>query len=130
MKNVTINMLWFGITLGLSCSSLASPFQLVCKSQKTEMLVPLSIDLERQEASFGGIEERQPLSFQSDQFIVWFKVIQYNEGLENSSLSSETFMFDRLNGELTTEFVSTDKPMNEMLGDTLFYSCRKDEKVL
>ena len=94
------------------------------------MLVPLSIDLERQEASFGGIEERQSLSFQSDQFIVWFKVIQYNEGLENSSLSSETFMFDRLNGELTTEFVSTDKPMNEMLGDTLFYSCRKDEKVL
>ena len=94
------------------------------------MLVPLSIDLERQEASFGGIEERQSLSFQSDQFIVWFKVIQYNEGLENSSLSSETFIFDRLNGELTTEFVSTDKPMNEMLGDTLFYSCRKDEKVL
>ena len=94
------------------------------------MLVPLSIDLERQEASFGGIEERQPLSFQSDQFIVWFKVVQYNEGLENSSLSSETFMFDRLNGELTAEFVSTDKPMNEMLGDTLFYSCRKDEKVL
>ena len=39
-------------------------------------------------------------------------------------------MFDRLNGELTTEFVSTDKPMNEMLGQALFYSCRKDEKVL
>ena len=94
------------------------------------MLVPLSIDLERKEASFGGIEERQPLDFQSDQFIVWSKVIQYNEGLENSSVSSETFMFDRLNGALTTEFVSTDKPMNEMLGETLFYSCRKDEKVL
>ena len=94
------------------------------------MLVPLSIDLERKEAGFGGIEERQPLDFQSDQFIVWSKVIQYNEGLENSSVSSETFMFDRLNGELTTEFVSTDKPMNEMLGKTLFYSCRKDEKVL
>ena len=94
------------------------------------MLVPLSIDLERKEASFGGIEERQSLDFKSDQFIVWSKVIQYNEGLENSSVSSETFMFDRLNGELTTEFVSTDKPMNEMLGETLFYSCRKDEKVL
>ena len=130
MKNVTINMLWFVVTLGFSCASLASPFQLVCKSQDTEMLVPLSIDLERKEASFGGIEERQPLDFQSDQFIVWSKVIQYNEGLENSSVSSETFMFDRLNGELTTEFVSTDKPMNEMLGETLFYSCRKDEKVL
>ena len=130
MKNVTIHMLWFVVTLGLPCASLASPFQLVCKSQDTEMLVPLSIDLERKEASFGGIEERQPLDFQSDQFIVWSKVIQYNEGLENSSVSSETFMFDRLNGELTTEFVSTDKPMNEMLGETLFYSCRKDEKVL
>ncbi len=94
------------------------------------MLVPLSIDLELKEASFGGIDERQPLDFQSDQFIVWSKVIQYNEGLENSSVSSETFMFDRLSGELTTEFVSTDKPMNEMLGDTLFYSCRKDQKVL
>ena len=94
------------------------------------MLVPLSIDLEREEASFGGIEERQPLDFQSDRFIVWSKVIQYNEGLENGSVSSEIFMFDRLNGELTTEFVSTDKPMNEMLGETLFYSCRKDEKVL
>lgn len=94
------------------------------------MLVPLSIDLERKEASFGGIEERQMLDFQSEQFIVWSKVIQYNEGLQNSSVSSETFMFNRLNGELTTEFVSTDKPMNEMLGQTLFYSCRKDEKVL
>ena len=130
MKNVTTNTLWFVVTLGLSCASIASPFQLVCKSQDTEMLVPLSIDLERKEASFGGIEERQPLDFQSDQFIVWSKVIQYNEGLENSSVSSEIFMFDRLNGELTTEFVSTDKPMNEMLGQTLFYSCRKDEKVL
>lgn len=94
------------------------------------MLVPLLINLERQQASFGGIEERQLLDFQSDQFIVWSKVIQYNEGLENSSVSIETFMFDRLNGELTTDFVSTDKPMNEMLGDTLFYSCRKDEKIL
>ncbi len=94
------------------------------------MLVPLSIDLEREEASFGGIEERQPLDFQSGRFIVWSKVIQYNEGLENSSVSSDIFMFDRLNGELTTEFVSTDKPMNEMLGETLFYLCRKDEKVL
>ena len=130
MKNVTINMLWFVVTLGLPGASLAAPFHLICKSQDTEMLVPLSIDLEHKEASFGGIEERQPLDFQSDQFIVWSKVIQYNEGLENSSVSSETFMFDRLNGELTTEFVSTDKPMNEMLGETLFYSCRKDEKVL
>ena len=130
MKNVTTNMLWFVVTFGLPCASLAFPFHLICKSQDTEMLVPLSIDLERKEASFGGIEERQPLDFQSDQFIVWSKVIQYNEGLENSSVSSETFMFDRLNGELTTEFVSTDKPMNEMLGETLFYSCRKDEKVL
>ena len=43
---------------------LASPFQLVCKSKDTEMLVPLLVDLERQEASFGGIEERQPLDFQ------------------------------------------------------------------
>ena len=94
------------------------------------MLVPLLINLERQQASFGGIEERQLLDFQSDQFIVWSKVIQYNEGLENSSVSIETFMFDRLNGELTTDFVSTDKPMNEMLGETLFYSCRKDEKIL
>ena len=125
-----IKTLWFGVTIGLSCASLASSFQLVCKSQNTEMLVPLSVDLERQEASFGGIEERQPLDFQSDQFIVWSKVIQYNEGLESSSVSFEIFMFDRLNGELTTEFVSTDKPMNEMLGETLFYSCRKDEKVL
>ena len=130
MKNVATNMLWFVVTLGLPCASLASPFQLICQSQDTEMLVPLSIDLEREEASFGGIEERQPLDFQSDQFIVWSKVVQYNEGLENSSVSSEIFMFDRLNGELTTEFVSTDKPMNEMLGETLFYSCRKDEKVL
>lgn len=130
MENVTIKMLGFVVTIALSCASLASPFRLVCKSQNTEMLVPLSVDLERQEASFGGIEERQPLDFQSDQFIVWSKVIQYNEGLENSSVSFEIFIFDRLNGELTTEFVSTDKPMNEMLGKTLFYSCRKDEKVL
>ena len=130
MKNVIFNMFWFVVTIGLSCASLASAFQLVCKSQDTEMLVPLSVDLERQEASFGGIEERRPLDFQSDQFIVWSKVIQYNEGLEDSSVSSEIFMFDRRNGELTTEFVSTDKPMNEMLGETLFYSCRRDAKVL
>ena len=104
-------------------------FQLVCKSQNTDMLVPLSVDLERQEASFGGIEERQPLDFQSGQFIVWSKVIQYNKDVDNSSVSFEIFMFDRLNGELTTEFVSTDKPMNEMLGETLFY-CAVKMKVL
>ena len=63
-------------------------------------------------------------------FIVWSKVIQYSKDVDNSSVSFEIFMFDRLNGELTTEFASTDKPMNEMLGETLFYSCRKDEKVL
>ena len=66
------------------------------------MLVPLLIDLERQEASFGGIEERQTLDFQSEQFIVWSKISQYNEGLENGSMSSEIFIFDRLNGELIT----------------------------
>jgi hypothetical protein len=130
VKNVTINTLWFVVTIALSCASVASPFQLVCKSQDTEMLVPLSVDLERQQASFGGIEERQPLDFQSDRFIVWSKVIQYSKDVDNSSVSFEIFMFDRLNGELTTEFASTDKPMNEMLGETLFYSCRKDEKVL
>ena len=121
-----------GLALSLGCSSVvfASPFNLVCKSHETENIVPLSIDLDQRTASFGGIEELEPINFETQKFIVWSKVTQYNENLANSSVSVETFLFDRSNGELTTGFVSTDKPMNGMLGDTLHYSCRKNENVL
>ena len=110
--------------------SYASSYKLLCQSQETELVVPLSIDLDRQQASFGGVEEVQGISFKSNRFILWSTVIQYNQDKENSSISSETFLFDRSNGALTTGFVSTDKPMNEMLGDSLHYWCRKDEKIL
>jgi hypothetical protein len=116
--------------MGCSSVAFASPFNLVCKSQETENIVPLSIDLDQRAASFGGIEERETMDFESERFIVWSKVIQYNENSANSSVSVETFLFDRSNGELTTGFVSTDKPMNGMLGNTLHYSCRKNENVL
>jgi len=116
--------------MGCSSVAFASPFNLVCKSQETENIVPLSIDLDQRTASFGGIEELEPINFESEKFIVWSKVIQYNENSTNSSVSVETFLFDRSNGELTTGFVSTDKPMNGMLGNTLNYSCRKNENVL
>jgi hypothetical protein len=116
--------------MGCSSVAFASRFNLVCKSQETENIVPLSIDLDQRTASFGGIEELEPINLESEKFIVWSKVTQYNENFANSSVSVETFLFDRSNGELTTGFVSTDKPMNGMLGDTLHYSCRKNENVL
>lgn len=130
MKNFLIPKLCLLATLGLPSMTIASPFNLVCKSQATEIILPLSIDLEQRNASFGGIEEIDTIAFESERFIVWTKVIQYNEGSEGSSVSVETFMFDRSNGELTTGFVSTDKPTNGMLGKTIHYSCRKNEKVL
>jgi hypothetical protein len=123
-------MLFLAFGIEYSSVAFASPFNLVCKSQETENIVPLSIDLDQRTASFGGIEERETVDFESKRFIVWSKVIQYNENAVNSSVSVETFLFDRSNGELTTGFVSTDKPMDGMLGDTLHYSCRKNENVL
>jgi hypothetical protein len=116
--------------MGCCSVAFASPFNLACKSQETENIVPLSIDLNQRTASFGGIEELEPINLESEKFIVWSKVIQYTENSANSSVSVETFLFDRSNGELTTGFVSTDKPMNGMLGNTLNYSCRKNENVL
>ena len=129
MKKFLIPKLCLLATLGHPLMTIASPFNLVCKSQATEIIVPLSIDLDRRAASFGGIEENQTIAFESDRFIVWSKVNQYKEGSEGSSVSVETFMFDRSNGELTTGFVSTDKPTNGMLGKTIHYSCRRNEKV-
>ena len=130
VKNFLIPKLCLLATLGHPLMTIASPFNLVCKSQATEIIVPLSIDLDRRAASFGGIEENETIAFESDRFIVWTKVTQYKEGSEGNSVSVETFMFDRSNGELTTGFVSTDKPTNGMLGKTLHYSCRRNEKVL
>jgi hypothetical protein len=130
VKKFFICMLCLAFSMGCSSVAFASPFNLVCKSQETENIVPLSIDLDQRAASFGGIEERETMDFESERFIVWSKVIQYNENSANSSVSVETFLFDRSNGELTTGFVSNDKPMNGMLGDTLHYSCRKNENVL
>ena len=130
MKKFCICTLCLAFSLGCSSVAFASPFNLVCKSQETENIVPLSIDLDQRTASFGGIEELEPINFESEKFIVWSKVTQYNKNFANSSVSVETFLFDRSNGELTTGFVSTDKPMNGMLGDTLHYSCRKNENML
>ena len=130
MKQFFIRGLCLALSMGCSSVAFASPFNLVCKSQETENVVPLSIDLDQRTAGFGGIEEREPINFESEKFIVWSKVIQYNENSANSPVSVETFLFDRSNGELTTGFVSTDKPMDGMLGDTLHYSCRKNENVL
>ena len=130
MKKFFIGKLCLAFSIGCSSVAFASPFNLVCKSQATENIVPLSIDLDQRVASFGGIEESETINFESERFIVWSKVIQYKENSANSSVSVETFLFDRSNGELTTGFVSTDKPMNGMLGDTLHYSCRKNENVL
>ena len=126
MKKFLIPKLCLLATLGHPLMTIASPFNLVCKSQATEIIVPLSIDLDRRAASFGGIEENQTIAFESDRFIVWSKVNQYKEGSEGSFVAVETFMFDRSNGELTTGFVSTDKPTNGMLGKTLHYSCRRN----
>jgi len=130
LKLLFIWTLCLAISMGCSSVAFASPFNLVCKSQETENIIPLSIDLDQRTASFGGIEELEPINLESEKFIVWSKVIQYNENSTNSSVSVETFLFDRSNGELTTGFVSTDKPMNGMLGNTLNYSCRKNENVL
>ena len=130
VKKFLIPKLCLLVTLGHPLMTIASPFNLVCKSQATEIIVPLSIDLDRRVASFGGIEENETMAYESDRFIVWTKVTQYRESSEGSSVSVETFMFDRSNGELTTGFVSTDKPTNGMLGETLHYSCRRNEKVL
>jgi hypothetical protein len=130
VKKFFICMFCLAFSMGCSSLAFASPFNLVCKSQKTENIVPLYIDLDQRAASFGGIEERETMNFESERFIVWSKVIPYNENSPNSSVSVETFLFDRSNGELMTGFVSTDKPMNGMFGDTLHYSCRKNENVL
>ena len=108
----------------------AQPFRLLCNLDEAQRPIPLSLDLELKQASFGGVQEIEPIGFMSDQFIVWSKIVQYNERSDNSSISTESFLFDRLTGRLTTGFVSTDKPMNEMLGKSLHYSCRKDEKLL
>ena len=108
----------------------AQPIRLLCNLDEAQRPVPLSLDLELKQASFGGVQEIEPIGFMSDQFIVWTKIVQYNERSDNSSISTESFLFDRLTGRLTTGFVSTDKPRNEMLGKSLHYSCRKDEKLL
>ena len=108
----------------------AQPIRLLCNLNDAQRPIPLSLDLKLKHASFGGIQEIEPIGFISDQFIVWTKIVQYNQHSENSSISTESFLFDRLTGKLTTGFVSTDKPMNGMLGKSLHYSCRKDEKVL
>ncbi len=108
----------------------AQPIRLLCNLDEAQRPIPLSLDLELKQASFGGVKEIEPIGFMSDQFIVWSKIVQYNERSDNSSISTESFLFDRLTGRLTTGFVSTDKPMNEMLGKSLHYSCRKDEKLL
>ena len=108
----------------------AQPIRLLCNLDEAQRAIPLSLDLELKQASFGGVQEIEPIGFMSDQFIVWSKIVQYNERSDNSSISTESFLFDRLTGRLTTGFVSTDKPMNGMLGKSLHYSCRKDEKLL
>ena len=108
----------------------AQPIRLLCDLDEAQRPIPLSLDLELKQASFGGVKEIEPIGFISDRFIVWSKIVQYNERSENSSISTESFLFDRLNGRLTTGFASTDKPMNGMLGKSLHYSCRKDEKLL
>ena len=108
----------------------AQPIRLLCNLDEAQRPVPLLLDLELKQASFGSVQEIEPIGFMSDQFIVWSKIVQYNERSDNSSISTESFLFDRLTGRLTTGFVSTDKPMNEMLGKSLHYSCRKDEKLL
>ena len=114
----------------LTTMSNAQPIRLLCNLDEAQRPIPLSLDLELKQASFGGVQEIEPIGFMSDQFIVWSKIVQYNERSDNSSISTESFLFDRLTGRLTTGFVSTDKPMNEMLGKSLHYSCRKDEKLL
>ena len=108
----------------------AQPIRLLCNLDDAQRPIPLLLDLELKQASFGGVQEIEPIGFMSDQFIVWSKIVQYNVRSENSSISTESFLFDRLTGELTTGFVSTDKPMNGTLGKSLHYSCRKDEKLL
>lgn len=57
-------------------------------------------------------------------------MVQCFESQNRSAISSETVLFDRLTAELTTGFVSTDKPMGEILGKSLGYTCRKDEMIL
>ena len=108
----------------------AQPIRLLCNLDEAQRPIPLSLDLELKQASFGGVQEIEPIGFMSDQFIVWSKIVQYNERSDNSSISTESFLFDRLTGRLTTGFVSTDKPMTGTLGKSLHYSCRKDEKLL
>ena len=108
----------------------AQPIRLLCNLDEAQRPVPLSLDLELKQASFGGVQEIEPIGFMSDQFIVWTKIVQYKERSDNSSISTESFLFDRLTGTLTTGFVSTDEPMNGTLGKSLHYSCRKDEKLL
>ena len=94
----------------------AQPIRLLCNLDEAQRPVPLSLDLELKQASFGGVQEIEPIGFMSDQFIVWTKIVQYNERSDNSSISTESFLFDRLTGTLTTGFVSTDEPMNGTLG--------------
>ena len=105
------------------------PIQLLCKLGGTQTPVPLSLDLELKQAGFGGVQEIESIGCMSDRFMVW-KNVQYNERIDNSSISTESFLFNRLAGELTTGFVSTDQPMNGMLGKSLHYNYRKDEKLL
>ena len=130
MKKFFVYELWLVVVTVFSPASFAQPIRLLCDGEATTLTVPLFIDLERKAASFGGVQEIQPFIFETDRYFVWSTTIQYNEGSDNSSVSSESFLFDRSNGQLTTGFVSTDKPMNGMLGKSLHYVCRKDEKVL
>ena len=51
LKNFLIPKLCLLATLGHPLMTIASPFNLVCKSQATEIIVPLSIDLDRRAAS-------------------------------------------------------------------------------